>query len=122
MTALVLERHQRFILFFFGLFLISSGILDFADAQNAGGITSGYHTGDKNKFSDVCKKIVEMHGKDGNYAALLTSLSGIAAIIASAMGGFKSAWGLLVVAIGSFILNSYRSLFFWDSCGGEAEK
>lgn len=115
LTASVAERHQRLILFILGLVLISNGLIDSSLAQEEGGITSGY-TG--KKFGDVCKKIIDMHGNESDYGALLTSLAGIAAILASAMGGFKSAWALLVVSIGSFILDTYRKLFFWDSCGG----
>ena len=111
-----LERHQASLLFLFGIFLFSLGTLENSQAQNAGGGITGGFEGEK--FGQVCKIIVNMHSEKGSYGALLTSLSGIGAILASAMGGFKAAWGLLVVALGSFLLDSYRTLFFGEACGG----
>ena len=78
-----------------------------------GGFTSGY-TGAK--FSTVCNIILAMHSRD--YGALLTSVAGLGALVASAMGGFKMAWSCLVVAIGSFILQSYQELWFFGTCRG----
>lgn len=48
---------------------------------------------------------------EGTFGALVAAAAGIAAIIASAMGGFRAAWTLLVVSVGSFILRSYITLF-----------
>jgi hypothetical protein len=49
---------------------------------------------------------------EGSLGALVTTAAGIGAIVCSALGGFRSAWTLLVVSVGSFILRSYVTLFF----------
>lgn len=119
--ATFIERHQALTLFLLSSCLVFFGAAEHVSAQDppgggggGGGLTGGYRGV---KYGEICKRILEMHAK-GGYGALLTSLAGIGAILASAMGGFKAAWSLLVVAIGSFLLNSYRTLFFGESCGG----
>lgn len=49
---------------------------------------------------------------EGSFGALVMVASGIGAIFASAFGQFKAALGLLVVAIGAFILRSLVTTFF----------
>ena len=53
---------------------------------------------------------------EGPFGALIAAAAGVAAIIAAAMGGFKAAWCLLVVSVGSFILRSYLTLYN-GACG-----
>lgn len=48
---------------------------------------------------------------EGSFGALVAAAAGVGAIIAAAVGGFKAAWALLVVSIGSFILRSYLTLY-----------
>ncbi len=69
---------------------------------------------DGGKFEEVCDSILNALA-DGDLGSLLAALSGVAAIIASAMGGFKAAWGLLVVSVGSYILKAYIGIWF-DEC------
>ncbi|MCB0323776.1 MAG: hypothetical protein KDD69_09395, partial [Bdellovibrionales bacterium] len=71
------------------------------------------YTGEK--FRDVCGKITTALDS-GNLGSLLAALAGIGAIVASAMGGFKAAWALLVVSVGSFILRTYIEMWFAE-CG-----
>ena len=49
---------------------------------------------------------------EGPFGALIMVAAGIGAIIAAAVGGFKVAWALFMVAVGAFILRSLVSLFF----------
>lgn len=70
------------------------------------------YTGDK--FEEVCDKVLNALA-DGDLGSLLAALSGLAAIIASAMGGFKAAWGLLAVSVSSYILKAYIGIWF-DEC------
>ena len=49
---------------------------------------------------------------EGAFGALIMVVAGLLAIIAAVMGGYKSALGMLVVAIGAFIMRSLVSLFF----------
>lgn len=49
---------------------------------------------------------------EGHFGALVMVVSGLGAIIAAAMGGYRAAVGMLVVAVGSFILRALVGLFF----------
>lgn len=49
---------------------------------------------------------------EGAFGALIMVVAGILAIIAAAMGGYRAALGMLVVALGAFILRALVSLFF----------
>ena len=46
------------------------------------------------------------------FGALIMVLAGILAIISAAMGGYRTAVSLIIVAVGAFILRSLVSLFF----------
>ncbi len=48
---------------------------------------------------------------EGGFGALVATAAGIGVIIAAAAGGFRTAWCLLVVSVGCFILRSYLTLF-----------
>ena len=127
-TLSFIERKQTLLLFILGTGLLFHSTQESSLAQilggggggtgtgggAGGGITSGYRG---LKYGEVCKRIIDMHA-DGGYGSLLAAMAGVGAIISSAMGGFKAAWTLIVVAISSFILDAYRTLFFGNSCGG----
>jgi len=49
---------------------------------------------------------------EGNLGALIMITAGIAAIISAAFGAYRAAIGLLVVAVGAFILRSLVDIFF----------
>lgn len=49
---------------------------------------------------------------EGSFGALVMVCSGVAAILGSAFGQYRSALGCLVVAVGSFILRSVTETFF----------
>lgn len=49
---------------------------------------------------------------EGSFGALVMVVAGIIALIAAVMGNYKAALGMLVIAIGAFILRSLVSLFF----------
>ena len=65
---------------------------------------------DGQKFGNVCGQVLSM--LQGGFGSMLTAAAGVGAIIASAAGGFKVAWALIVVSVGSFILKAYVELFF----------
>jgi hypothetical protein len=62
------------------------------------------------KFNEACGRLLQMI--EGPFGALITTAAGIGAIIASAVGGFRTAWALIVVSVGAFILRAYITLFF----------
>jgi len=49
---------------------------------------------------------------EGAFGALLVVSAGLGAIIAAILGAYRTAFSLLVVAVGAFILRAYVSLFF----------
>ena len=49
---------------------------------------------------------------EGAFGALIMVVAGLGAIVAAAMGAYRAAVGMLVVAVGAFILRSLVSLFF----------
>lgn len=99
MIAALAERHANFLLFLFGMTLVSLGSGELAQAQaNAA------------EYTEACGRLLALI--EGPFGALITVGAGVGAIIASAVGGFKMAWTLVVVAVGAFILRAYITLFF----------
>ncbi len=72
---------------------------------------SGYDDG---LFKKACSGILKYQdgsGSDG-LGSLLTAVAGMGAIISAAVGGFRVAWALLVVSVGTYILGDFiRSPF-----------
>lgn len=52
---------------------------------------------------------------EGSFGALIMVAAGIGAIISSAFGQYRAALGLLVVAVGAFLLRALVGTFFNDS-------
>lgn len=99
------EKHSNKILFLAGVALLGGGLENLASAQTiAGGGIAKFGTA-----VGACGLILQYI--ETGFGALVASAAGIGAIIAAAVGGFKAAWGLLVVSIGSFILRAYLTLF-----------
>jgi hypothetical protein len=51
---------------------------------------------------------------EGSFGALVMACAGITAILSAAFGQYKASLGLLVIAVGSFILRSLMGTFFND--------
>ena len=84
------------------MLFILGGIIFFAvSAENA-------HAG-SGTFGQACNKMLLLI--EGAFGALVAAAAGVAAIIAAALGGFKMAWALVVVAVGSFVLRSFITIF-----------
>ncbi len=81
-------------------------VVDPALAQEA-----GYND---SKWREICGKALS-YVEEG-FGTLLATAAGIGAIVASAAGGFRMAWALIVVSIGSFILRNYVDLFYSGLC------
>jgi hypothetical protein len=101
-TRQFFEKHANVSLFFLGIALLFSAGADVAQAGSG-------------SYSQACNGVLSL--VEGTFGAMVTAIAGIGAILAAAVGGFKMAWSLLVVAIGSFILRSFITLFNGD-CGG----
>lgn len=76
---------------------------------------SDAHAYSGEKFKTICQRVLDTVA--GKFGSLLTATAGIGALVSSAAGGFRMAWSLLVVAIGSFTLKTYQEIWF-APCGG----
>ena len=104
------EEHGDGALFVLGSTLLILGLLDLASAQ----ATLSNSEADFN--DDLIRGAV---GNlflliEGAFGALIMVVAGIGAIVAASMGAYRAAVGMLVVAVGSFILRALVSLFFGD--------
>jgi len=89
-----------------GLILIAAGTIEGAQAYTP----QGKYNDDRIAESvDLILTYI-----NGTFGALIMVSAGIAAILASAFGQYRAALGLLVVAVGSFILRSLISTWFND--------
>ncbi len=105
------EKNSSKILFLTGVLLLGSGLAGLSHAQ--GGAPTGSFTNAafddtliRNAVGNLFKLV------EGAFGALIMVVSGIGAIVAAAMGAYRAAVGMIVVAVGAFILRSLVSLFF----------
>ncbi len=94
-------------LFLFGIALLYFGLTDESFAR-AGGQIQYNDVRVTNAINAVLTYI------EGSFGALVMISAGLGAIISSAFGQYRAALGLLVVAVGAFILRSLVSTFFND--------
>jgi hypothetical protein len=95
-------------LFVLGVILISSGIALDASAQYTA--KANYNDARIAESADVILTFL-----NGAFGALVMVASGIGAIISGAFGQYRAALGLMVVAVGSFIVRSLISTWFNDA-------
>ena len=101
---------SRAIILLFGLVLLVAGLVQFSLAQQ-GPMGSWSEAGFddqliRNSVGNLFKLI------EGAFGALVMVIAGLFAIIAAAIGSYRAALGMLVVAVGAFILRALVSLFF----------
>jgi len=94
-------------LFILGVVLISTGITMDASAYSA---KANYNDARIAESADVILTFL-----NGAFGALVMVASGIGAIISGAFGQYRAALGLMVVAVGSFIVRSLISTWFNDA-------
>lgn len=92
-----------------GTCALLGGVVDFSSAQLANAPGSAVGIGDRRIYL-VSVKLFELI--EGNLGSLIMIAAGLGAIIASAFGAYRAAVGLLVVAVGAFILRSLVVIFF----------
>ena len=109
------SAHIQSVLFLTGLVLISSGVAHSAFATDGVAITNAAYN--DSRIAEAV--IVIMTHIQGSFGALIMVAAGIGAILSSAVGQYRAALGLLVVAVGAFILRSIISTFFNDSRLGD---
>ena len=87
-----------------GLALISAGVVDASFAQAQTGTDRIADTG-----ATILQGLIE-----GSFGALIMIVAGLTAIVAAAMGAYRTAMAALIVAVGAFILRTFVNLFFGD--------
>lgn len=113
-------KHATALMFVLGLSLLSAGLSDMSFASGNGGedttlggtedpAAPGYNPKEIRGAVELLFRLIE-----GSFGALIMVVAGIGAIVAAAFGAYRAAVGMLVVAVGAFILRSLVSLFFGD--------
>ena len=98
------NKQIQMALFVFGVAILTAGIMNGASAQPG--------TYNDDRVSEVINRIFTY--LEGSFGALVMVATGIAAIFSAAIGQYKMALGLLIVAAGAFILRSLVGTFFND--------
>ena len=103
------KSQAQFMLFAFGVVLLAAGLSLDATAYVGGSATINYNDA---RLSDATNAILTYI--EGTFGAMVMVGAGIMAILSSAFGQYRAALGLLVVAVGAFILRSLIGTFFND--------
>jgi len=99
------RNQSQTVLFLVGIGLLTAGLSTDAAAQ----MTAKYN--DLRIANSVNALLTYI---EGSFGALVMVSAGIGAILSSAFGQYRASLGLLVVAVGSFILRSVLSTFLND--------
>ena len=100
------SKQVQVMLFLLGICLLSGGL---ADSASAAALTTRYND---TRLTNSINAI--MTYLEGSFGALVMIAAGIGAILSSAFGQYRAALGLMVVAVGAFILRSFVGTFFND--------
>ncbi len=102
------KAQSQIALFIFGVALIAGGLSLEAMAQEVQSELVGTYNDER-----VAEAVNRMFGYiEGSFGALIMVAAGLGAIMSAAFGQYRAALGLLVVAVGSFILRSLVGTFF----------
>jgi hypothetical protein len=100
-------QSRQAILFVIGVTVLCLGLLEPVAAQM---FPSTFNDDRVAEATNLMLKYIE-----GSFGALVMVVAGLGAILGAAFGQYRAALGLLVVAVGSFILRSVVGTFFNDS-------
>lgn len=106
-----ISKNANNILLVFGALLLVGGILDFSYAQTQGSFSEAKYN--DNLIRNAVANLFAMI--EGAFGALIMVVAGLGAIVAAAMGAYRLAVSMLVVAVGAFILRALVSLFFGEN-------
>ena len=108
------KTQTQVVLFLIGVGLLSGGITEMASAASGsngqGALTLEYNDTRLTQAVNLVLSYIE-----GSFGAMVMVVAGLSAIISSALGQYKAALGLLIVAVGAFILRSLIGAFFNDA-------
>ncbi len=111
-VAVSASQNSSALLVVLGVVLIAGGAVEFSQAQVGQGPTQSFT--EANYDDQLVRAGVGNLFRliEGAFGALVMVVAGLGAIIAAAMGAYRAALGMLVVALGAFILRALVSLFF----------
>jgi hypothetical protein len=92
------------------LFLLGITLITFAPIENCHALRTIQYN--DQRLVEAVNAILSY--LEGSFGALVMVCAGVGAILSAAFGQYRASLGLLVVAIGSFILRSLLSTFFND--------
>jgi hypothetical protein len=96
-----------------GLLLLGVGLLSFGLAESASAAYSAQARFNDDRIAEAAD-VIQTYLR-GSFGALVMVCCGVAAILSAAFGQYRAALGLLVVAVGAFILRSLVATWFNDS-------
>lgn len=112
-SVVLLTKYATVLMLLLGVAVLTIGVAEFSAAQ-IGGTTGGtpgqYTTQTYGRFSTLTNRVLLLI--EGPMGALVMVAAGLLAIISAAFGAYRAAVGLLVVAVGAFVLRSLVSIFF----------
>ena len=94
-------------------FAFGCTLLLFALPEASEALTQRYNIQFNDKRIDLVINAIFTY-LEGSFGALIMVSAGIGAIVSSAFGQYRAALGLLVVAVGAFVLRSLVGTFFND--------
>lgn len=109
----LVETAAPAILTLFGFALLCGGFVELSAAQGLEDLRGPAPDFDPVLIDGAVGSLFQLI--EGSFGALVMVVAGLGAIIAAAMGAYRASLGMLVVAVGSFILRSLVSLFFPES-------
>ena len=107
-SSVFLRAYSTQLLFLTGFLLLVFGLSGIAAAQETFSEAGFNDTLVRNAVGNLFRLI------EGAFGALIMIIAGLIAIIAAAMGAYRASVGMLVVALGAFILRALVSLFFGE--------
>ena len=102
------KSHIQLMLLGIGVGLVTMGLAETAHAANSN--LNQNPVVDGTAFRNAT--CVVFRYLEGSFGALVMVASGVGAILSAAFGQYRAALGLMVVAIGSFIIRSLTATFF----------
>lgn len=105
-------RHGTALMLVLGIGILACGLNEIATAQLNDleeGPGDGVEEGDV-RLEMVTGRIFQLI--EGNMGSLIMVMAGLSAIVSAAFGAYRAAVGLLVVAVGAFVLRSLVDIFF----------
>ena len=107
----LLYKNANYILLAVGSVLLVGGLIDFSHAAEVGSFSEAKYN--DNLIRNAVGNLFAMI--EGAFGALIMVVAGLGAIVAAAMGAYRLAVSMLVVAVGAFILRALVSLFFGEN-------